>query len=64
MQNLLTSLFGKPKPDDPKSKSPCSKCLGNPCLIMSKRNPKKECGAFAEKGKNVIEFRDGRKVTF
>ena len=61
---LLRMLFGKPKPDHPSSKSPCSKCLGRPCCaIMSKRNPKVECGSFARKGETVIEFRDGSKLT-
>lgn len=55
-----------PNPDDPDSKSPCSKCVGRGCgcVVMSKRVPVEECGAFAEVGKNVVEYADGSKGVF
>ena len=49
-----------------KSKTPCDKCVGknSGCSLMSNRDPKKECKAFAEVGKNVISFKNGSKKVF
>lgn len=48
------------------SKTPCDKCVGKACgcTFMAKRNHSEECKAFAEIGKNVIEFKDGSKQIF
>lgn len=49
-----------------KTPTPCDKCVGKGCgcTFMKKRDHKEECKAFAEVGKNVIEFKDGSKLTF
>ncbi len=55
----------KPKPDDPKSKTPCSQCMGRDfgCSIMQERQPKKECRCFADKRVGiVVEYADGSKA--
>ena len=54
----------EPKPDDPRSQSPCSKCRGLEfgCSISGKRIPIEECGAFFQVGKKiVVEYKDGTK---
>lgn len=55
----------QPKPDDPNSKTPCSKCVGSKCgcSIMYKRKTKKECNTFASNQTGIIvEYNDGSKV--
>jgi hypothetical protein len=63
LKNVIEEMV--PKPDDPNSKTPCSKCVGkHACLHVHERDPEEECGAFAEKGKNTIQFKDGSSATF
>lgn len=66
IDELLKLVQLKPKADNPKSKTPCSKCVGLSCgcAIANQRNPDKECGAWAGVGKNTIEFKDGSKLKF
>ena len=61
LHQVLDEMLKGPKPDDPKSQSPCSKCVGrgNGCTIMMERDPSVECGAFAKVGENIVRFDDG-----
>lgn len=63
---LVQLMQLKPKADNPKSKTPCSKCVGLSCgcVIANQRSPDQECGAWAEVGKNNIEYKDGSGLKF